>query len=67
MNTFAEQCTAAYTVAVTEAHPFTPSRAQIEAALDPLMRGLNPDYIRATYNRTGIQPIALEMFKRACK
>lgn len=67
---FAQQCSAALDAANRAAHPFVPSLAQMEAALDPVVRDLAAmpaddarRAIRATFRHEGLMPVALAMFK----
>lgn len=69
MNAFSVEVDGAYSAAVIDAAPFVPSRAQIEAALLPVVQRLVAmpgahDYIRASFRGAGsLDSIAISMLK----
>jgi nitrate reductase assembly molybdenum cofactor insertion protein NarJ len=73
-RTFASSCASAELRAWQAASPFTPSRAEHEAALADLVSELRdmPDadaqaYVRATYDNRGLMPLAVRLYKEATR
>jgi hypothetical protein len=71
-KSFSDRCAAANTDAWDKAHPFVPSRAQLETALAPLLLDLAQmgpeaawDYIGETFKIRGLMPLAVRMYKDA--
>jgi hypothetical protein len=68
--TFKDDCQQAEWAARDAAYPFTPSRAQHEAALQPLVSRLlampsseSVDYMVASFEVSGLMPLAVSMYK----
>jgi hypothetical protein len=69
-KSFSDRCAAANTDAWNKSHPFVPSRAQLEEALEPLLRDLALmgseaawEYIGQTFKIRGLMPLAVRMYK----
>lgn len=67
---FAQLCADAYARALTRAHPYVPSMAQLEESVQQVVDSLEQrpdaqDFIRASFAPSGLMPMALVMFKRA--
>lgn len=67
-KTFAQMCNDAYLTAQASAHPFAPSRAQMEEALQPVALAVrrmeNPGaFIRATFAPSGLMPLCVAIVK----